>query len=413
MRIRLSLALWLFLTGCQFTSPLIPTPFTTPEGTHHQATPVVAAPPSATQTSTSEQTHLPAVTTITTATATATKRPTFTATPPPTDTPTPTLTPTPTPTPLPRLTQLTSGGCCVQPLFSPDSRRVLFIDKPAPGAPVGIYGVETDSPVLPAAPQLIYAQIGFRSPDHSLVAYPDPGAAERFRFVNEGEGVAWSVDTNGNWPVFSADGAQIFWNATDRNGPYDQQPTDIWVSDSMGRDSHRVLTIYGGRAEAWFPDGERLLVTGRAERVGEQESLFGLRLADNFTIDLAREERLLQVALSPGGSWVVYFSPFAKEVDRSGIWLVATDNSLRRKLDFFGPYRWRDDTHLVYIPLPVAGERMAVWEMDVEHGHNYPLTDPALLPIRIKDGDWALSPDGKKMVFVSATDSNLWLITWP
>src|SRR5512137_750188 len=65
---------------------------------------------------------------------------THTATPQPTSTPRPTLTPTATPTP--PLTQLTSGGCCVNPGWSPDSRQVLFIDKPSEGDPAGIYAVD-------------------------------------------------------------------------------------------------------------------------------------------------------------------------------------------------------------------------------------------------------------------------------
>ena len=38
-----------------------------------------------------------------------------------------------------RLTRLTEPGCCTQPWWSADGRRVLFIDRPAPDAPTGIY----------------------------------------------------------------------------------------------------------------------------------------------------------------------------------------------------------------------------------------------------------------------------------
>ena len=59
-------------------------------------------------------------------TATPDPSPTPTATPAPTATATPTA--TPTPTALPQAIQLTTGGCCTQPFWSPDSQEVRFID---------------------------------------------------------------------------------------------------------------------------------------------------------------------------------------------------------------------------------------------------------------------------------------------
>jgi Tol biopolymer transport system component len=51
--------------------------------------------------------------------------------------------------------------------------------------------------------------------------------------------------------------------------------------------------------------------------------------------------------------------------------------------------------------------------MNLETGQTDPLTDPETTPLRIEGGDWTLSPDGKKVVFVSAVDQNLWLVTLP
>src|SRR3972149_5185094 len=59
----------------------------------------------------------------------------------------PTVTPTPSPTPVPPIKRLASAACCVQPVSSPDSRQVLFIDKPSPDAPIGIYAVNIDKPL--------------------------------------------------------------------------------------------------------------------------------------------------------------------------------------------------------------------------------------------------------------------------
>ncbi len=306
----------------------------------------------------------------------------------------------------------------MQPFFSPDSSLVLFIDKPAKDEPVGVYGVDVTEPDLSGEGkyevELIYETVGFRSPDHTVVAWPDVADGSKMRFTDEASGRSWLVDTNGEWPVFSVDGQQIYWNATDRRGPYDERRTDIWVANVDGSNSRRVMTVYGGGAEDWFPDGQHLLLVGRENKIGEEEALVVLSLADGSTLELAREERLRGGLVSPGGSWVVYLVTFSDDPERDGLWAVRADGTERHKLDFFGPYRWRDDTHLIYIPTRESPEdSLVVWELDVESSHSRPLTDPQRLRFTINDGVWALSPDGKKLVFVSSEDKNLWLITLP
>ncbi|MFQ5611299.1 MAG: TolB family protein [Anaerolineae bacterium] len=344
------------------------------------------------------------------ATATPTPRPTLT--PLPTATLQPTGTPTPTPSPTPSLRQLTGGGCCVQPFFSPDSSMVLFIDRPAEDASPGIYGVDLAAAGSEAV--LVDETIGFRSPDRTIVARPVEGNGRLMRFEDERTGQTWTVDTNGNWPVFSPDGREVYWNATDRDGPYDERRTDIWLANVDGSQARIVASVFGGGAMQWFPDGQRLLMSGRAERIGEEESLFVLSLSKGTTLELAREERLRGGEVSPDGTWVAYFITFSGEPERDGIWLVRADGTERRRLDFFGPYRWRDDSHLVYIPLRASSsESMVLWELDVNSGQHRPLTDPEALWFTVANGDWELSPDGKKVVFVSGQDKNLWLITLP
>lgn len=88
-----------------------------------------------------------------------------------TSTPTPlsSATPQPSPSPVsgPALHQFTTGGCCTRLFWSPDSRQVLFIDKPAPDAPVGIWGVDIKQPGSP--PELVTERIGFYTTDFKFV----------------------------------------------------------------------------------------------------------------------------------------------------------------------------------------------------------------------------------------------------
>jgi Tol biopolymer transport system component len=234
------------------------------------------------------------------------------------------------------------------------------------------------------------------------------------RFINEATDESWTVNTLGNRPIFSAGGEQILWNATEQSGPYDERPTDVWVSNVDGSEARRLLTIYGGGANGWFPDGERILLTGRENRIGEEETMVVLSLIDGATVELAREKWLRSGSVSPGGSWVVYLTTFTGDADRDGLWAIRPDGSEEHKLPFYGPHRWLDDEHLIYIPTRSSpDEGLALWKMNLETGQTDPLTDPETTPLRIEGGDWTLSPDGKKVAFVSAVDQNLWLVTLP
>jgi Tol biopolymer transport system component len=292
---------------------------------------------------------------------------------------------------------------------------VLFIDKAGDDEVAQIYGVDVgqlDGELLPVVP--VYETIGFRSPDQTVVARPDEADGNLMLFTNEQTGQAWTIDTRGNWPVFSPDSRQIFWNVTDRDGPYDERRTDIWAANIDGSEVRMLLSLYGGGAERWFPDGQKLLVIGRAERVGEQERLFVLSIADGTTVELAQEDRLRVGDISPDGAWAIYLSTFAVDPTHNGLFAVRTDGTELRPLDFIGPFRWREADRLLYIPTRASAEdSLVVWELDMTTGEAQPLTDPAQIRFTIDGADWALSPDGRKLVFVSSEDQNLWLINLP
>jgi hypothetical protein len=52
-----------------------------------------------------------------------------------------------------------------------------------------------------------------------------------------------------------------------------------------------------------------------------------------------------------------------------------------------------------------------LWQVQAGGGQPEPLTDPAVTPFKVANGDWSVSPDGQHIVFVSAADHNLWLLT--
>ena len=362
----------------------------------------------------------PATTAAITATASATGTAPVTALPSPTRRPThtptgiPTATSTATPTaiPTPQLTQLTRNGCCVQPFFSPDSNQVLFIDKPGESDPVGIYGVSLDKN-LPAEPELVNKIIGFRSPDRTIVATLNGDIAQ---FTNEVTGQTWQINTNGNWPRFSPDARRILWTATDREGPYDRRQTDIWLADLDGSNARLLVSIYGGGFVGWFPDGERILLIGRDNPNDELRNLISYTVSTGQRLNLASHQRLRAIEMSPGGSYIAYFVDFAGDPEERGVWLVSGDGTTRKKLALpgFGAYQWLDDSTLLNIPMrSTPAESMQLWALNVATNAAIPLTHPDTTPFSISNGDWAVAPNGRRLVFVNSKDNNIWLIQLP
>ncbi len=324
--------------------------------------------------------------------------------PAPSAVPLPTDAPAPSPTPAPVLRQLTTGGCCVQPFWSADGAQVQFIDKPTAEAPVGIWGVD----IAGSAPQFVTDQLGVRSPDGTLVAYPEDGRAYVQRLS---DGQRWTAPSGGRAISFSPDSRLITWQQTTVAGTNDRRVVEVWVANVDGSEPRRLARLVGGTFSGWLPDGERLLVSGR-EREGD-ESFFGVyRVSDESLTVIARAARLRGGTLSPEGGWVLYQVTFSGDPARDGVWVARTDGSEARRLAMFGAYRWRVEGELLVIPLE-PGQPHRLLAVDAATGETRALTDPAVTPFRVAGGDWAPSPDGRHIVFVSADDHNVWLLELP
>jgi Tol biopolymer transport system component len=164
----------------------------------------------------------------------------------------------------------------------------------------------------------------------------------------------------------------------------------------------------------WLPRGLSMLFLGRPSLSTRERTLTALDLRTNEAIDLVTAERIAGVGISPEGSWVSYFISFNEDDERNGIWMQRTDGSGARKLDMWGAYQWRDDSHLLVIPArSSADEAFEIWEVDADTGEQHKLTDAAVTPLDILNGDWRVSPDGKHIVFVNNADRNLWLLELP
>jgi len=82
-----------------------------------------------------------------------------------------------------------------------------------------------------------------------------------------------------------------------------------------------------------------------------------------------------------------------------------------RFLELFGAYQWRDAGNLLVVPMDSSKSSHRLVQVDVENGRMKELTDPETNPFKIAAGNWKVSTDGSKVVYVSATDGNIWLMT--
>lgn len=326
----------------------------------------------------------------------------------PTLTQTPTLTLTPTQTPsathLPKLRQLTTGGCCVQPFWSSDGTQVRYIDRPDPTLPSGLWGVDVSG----GEPEFITDRLGIVSPDGSLIAYLEAGETYVER-TSDGE--RWVVPSGGRAISFSPDGSLIAWQVALSQLNFDRRTVEVWVARVDGSGARLVGGLTGGGLSGWFPDGRRLLVSGR-ESAGADPFLASLSISDATLTVITQAERLRGGSISPEGGWIAYQVTFSSDPALDGLWATRTDGSEANRLEEFGSYRWRSEGRLIVIPLdntPTANSHY-VLEFDATTRRLYALTDPAITRFRIGGGDWSLSPDGNRIAFVSADDHNIWII---
>jgi hypothetical protein len=390
LRLPFALILWLLLLiGCNSVNP-------TPSGTNRPISPSPFNP----NTSATRTTELP-----TAQNPNSNPRPTAS---PPQVTSTP-ITP-PSPTPTPALRRLTEGGCCVDTFWSTDSQQLLYIDRPSPDGNAGLWAVNVQG----SEPQFITDRLGIYSPDMQLRAFPQDGATY---IENLSTGELWNIPNGGRAVSFSPDQTWLAWTAGQTGPPFNTARRDIWISSLDGSQERMVFSGMRAGFEGWFPDG-RILVSGLVEGSDSEQALWVLdqdqaEEGRSNLVELGRGARIRGASLSPGGDWVAYLTTFSADPAQDGIWLADARTGERRRLDVFGGYQWRDAQHLLVVPLDLSQPVHRLLQVEAASGQVQSVTDPAITPFKIANGDWSVSPDGELIAFVSADEGNIWLLELP
>jgi hypothetical protein len=332
---------------------------------------------------------------------TSSPEPTPSAVAPSTPTPPDTQTPTPSPTPAPVLRRLTEPGCCVQPAWSPDGSEIWYIDRPSDAEPGGLWAVPAEG----GQPRFVTDRLGLVSPDGRLRAYPEAGRT----IIETEDGTRWVAPSGGRAVLFSPDSTRIAWQEASSTINFDRRQVELWVANSDGSEPRQLITLPGGGLVDWMPDGQRLLISGRDP--GDRESFYAVYDPAQGAYTLLFEAPTLRGALlSPAGGWLAYQVTFSGDPAQDGIWVLPLAGGDPRRLEVYGAYRWRDDDTLLVLPLEPGAGGQRVLAVEAATGAMRALTDPAVTPLRIAGGDWALAPDGRRIVFVSADDRAIWVL---
>ena len=301
---------------------------------------------------------------------------------------------------------LTSGACCVSPLWSADSSRVYFIDKPSGAAQSAIYGV---SAINPSGVRMEFGSVAQFSPSRRFAVLP--GASTILERLSDGQRVRVPAQANIS---FSKSESKIAWSVTRQIGTFDAQATRVYTANLTSGSRlllsapKLIATLYGGGLSGWLNESE-LLLTGKSSPLERDRAL---RIVNAGTgagrvISSALSQR--GVNISPGGRWVAYYVAF-DSASRNGMFVLDTKSGVSKRVDWFGSYRWRDANRIVYIPLETGVPQHRVLEWNASTGAKREL---AKLGARVAGDDWQLAPNGQRIAFVSAANRNLYVLELP
>jgi len=309
----------------------------------------------------------------------------------------------------PTLSHLTNGGCCRNPVWHPDGSRVLYTDAAPNQALAATWVVPADAS---GPPTVFFPSAATVSPDGSRLAFPD-FANHVTRIQEFGKQSTATIANNAAYVWFSQDGRQVAWLAL-APGAQPSSNVDrlvrIWVANADGSNARQRGNTVRAADVTWFPDGQRLLFTGR-DTDGGNPGIYVLdlttgaltRIVDAFSPHGAR--------LSPDGTRIVYLAALEANPDDNGLFIVNADGGAKRKLPLVGGVRWSPDSKsLLMLPFQTDNGADQLIRIDAATLGTTPLTDCAALPFRVAQDEWQVSPDGTRIVFNALTDSNLYVL---
>lgn len=293
-------------------------------------------------------------------------------------------------------------GCCANTAWHPTDPGLLYMIDGANGGRALLYewdarAAAPTGAVMPAPPPL-------RSADGTHeIAMQDTLAVIR----RAADGMEWRLDTGGAVPSLSTDNAWVMYARTgDVAMPGEPAPRTTVTISRLDSSDTRMVADAPAVGASWL-DATRLLLTQRTDIT---TSLYVYDTATGQANGLATFDFIRGISVAPGGGYLAFYVVFQSDPARNGVYTLATTPGAQPvQADWFGAYRWRSDHELYYVPL-VLGQPQELWHYDVTTNESIALTDSAVTPFTIANGDWSVSADGARIAYWEASDLTTWLL---
>jgi hypothetical protein len=294
-------------------------------------------------------------------------------------------------------------NCCITRWWHPTNSNWLYMVDGTPGQLAAVFEWDVNTGTMtglikPVPPPM-------NSPDGTHEILVVGGQISIRRLSDNAE---WPLQTAGFVPMINPTSTRLLWQA--QYGQFvpggTPPPVEIWVSNLDGSAAQQVLVQ--PRVSASWLDGDRLLLSA-TERTVTTLSVYDLRDGTSFT--LGSWDRLRGVSVAPGGQRLLFYQVFQPDTSLNVMNVLEIQpGAVPQRLPWFGGWRWRDHESVFYVPFePDAGvQRLAYYH--VPSGENRMLTDPNTQPFIMTNGDWSVSPDGRRVVFQDARDRRMWLL---
>lgn len=297
-----------------------------------------------------------------------------------------------------------SGTCCPGAVWTPDSAALLFLDGPPARASTGIYQVPANGGEVTRR----FNEVAFYSPRLAWMVQPGGGVNTTLRRLADGR--TFSLPTYGADVTWTPSETRLAYSRSAISGNFDRRATRVFVADVFGLPK-QVATLYGGGVSAWL-DEETLLLSGKTAPAQRDRELYTLNIRSGAKKVLRSALGFRSISVSPNGKRVLYTIAFDSP-ERNGLWLqdVAGSTSAEpTELGEFGAYRWRDAARLILIPMNLTGRAHVLRQYDVNSRTWTTLGD---LGDQVRQGDWSISPDGRRLSYLSATSGNVRVLRLP
>jgi hypothetical protein len=304
-------------------------------------------------------------------------------------------------------------GCCANAWWSSDGSLLYMIDG-ADGARAMVYewDVATGAPTgnVTAAPPPLRSADG----THTIAMQQTVAIITRVA-----DGAQFSVETGGAVPVLNLDNTALLWTQSSEVAlPGEPAPrTAVWTRALDGGEA-RLLADATGLSAQWLDSG-RVLVSQRSDQT---TNLFVVDAATAEAYGLGAWTFLRGLSVAPGGGRLMFYLAYQADSAANGVYVIDTQSgAAAQRLAWFGGWRWRDGESVYYVPFTSPPAPLSVYRegesayhqlrwYHIPTGEDVALTDPAVTPFVISDGDWSVSPDGARIAFWNALDKTTWVL---